>query len=136
MNKKALSGLISNMLMIALAISALFTLSLAVRKTVSLSPQVDCFELRLNSISIEKVCQGQEYVELSLSRKFNTNLEFVEVIVSNSSASVYRIGEGCINTDLPSEGETKLYLLPERASQVSIKIGECVLESKQILPCG
>ena len=76
-NKKALSQIIATILILIITIIAFSVLSIIIintTKTVSLSPQLSCFNLKTKQIlSIEKVCYNQQThdIEISINRKID-----------------------------------------------------------------
>lgn len=138
MEKKALSNIIASVMLILLSITAVSLVSVSIRKQIDFSPQLSCFDLKLNSVSIEKSCYNQSsgITEITLNRKFNSKFKSIELSVKNSAgSSLYRIGEGCLSSSLLEEGETKTYLIQEKADSIILRIEDCAIESKKVSPC-
>jgi len=133
-NKKGISNIVASVFLIALTVIAVSLLSATISKTINLSPQMSCLDLKLNPpVQIEKACLDSTLTtRLFLKAKSSSDIGSLEVITNNAR---YLIGEGCGICKLPKEGETKLYPLSEQASLVSIKINDCIIETKPVTSC-
>jgi hypothetical protein len=144
-NKKAISEIITTVLIILGAILAMGLISVAITKLVkipSLSPESSCLQLQIEKpIQINKACFNKEEnkTQITLTRtvkesKIN-NLEFL--LNYQTNANSWTCGNQCGNCIEPNIGQTKTYYFNtnEKAEQVSIKINNCVIESKELANC-
>src|SRR3989344_1590316 len=116
MNNKALSSVISAVIMILISLTAIVLLSSYVIKTVSLSPQASCTEIQISEpLQVVKACYNanSKDVELTLSRKLN-DIELSSIsfkISAPEGESEWLCSSLCGDCDLLDAGETKKYYL-------------------------
>lgn len=140
-NKKALSQIITVVLITALsivAISILFVFTKGLIKDIALSPEFSCFDINIDSpIKIQKTCYNQttQDLEVTLKRKLHdTSITSLDFIMQNS---VYSCGETDCNCIVLKQGETKTYFfsIEESPQQIIIKTQNCILDNKEVEVC-
>ena len=146
MKNKGLSDLIAIVSIIAVSILAISILSYYVinsSKSLQLSPEVSCLDLQLNeALKIENVCfniekkETQTTIKRSLKSSEITSIDLV--ISSNTEKEKWRVGEGCENSKLPNEGESKVYSLDSKDSRektIYLLADNCEMDRKVIRAC-
>lgn len=141
-NKKAISGVVSSVIIILAGITAIALLSTYIINTISLSPQYSCTELQINEpISIKKSCYNRQTndVELTLSRKLNdikiNSLGFS--LLDGEEESKWLCSETCGNCNIPKAGSTKTYYFSSnvKPNKIIISADSCALASSDVENC-
>jgi hypothetical protein len=142
MNKKAISTIVSTMLVIAISITLALTIGSIVKAVPDklLSPALTCTELSLSSpLSIKDASYNENTQELQVlvERKLGS-LELTEFsfsLTNTGDIQQWACGPTCGGCTLPESGTSKLYFFStEKLSNahVSIKVNDCVLDSRAI----
>ena len=145
-NKKALSDIIANLLLILLGILAAgIVFSVVVNKIQpSLSPQISCLDLKLEQqLTIQKACYNQtnSQIELILKRKpKNTEINSIDFAINyNSGSEDFSCGENCINCRLQNPSSTKTYYFTSttntKPNSITLLVEDCILETKDVNEC-
>jgi archaellum component FlaF (FlaF/FlaG flagellin family) len=146
MNKKALSGVIAVVLLISLSILAVGIISTYViksSKSVQLSPEYSCLDLKINeAIKIESACYNSNIKEIKTTIKRNINTDQISSIkfthIAENKKEAWEVGGSCLNCKLPEQGESKLYnLAPSDFSsgELIISSSSCELDRIKIKEC-
>ncbi len=145
MNKKALSSVVSTMLIVLLAIASVSILAVAVNRfiknDIQLSPKLSCIDLQTSGIAIKSACYNsssnsiQTAIFRPLSETEISSIDFT--ITTDSNSKKFQCGLSCGSCSLLSSGETRLYTIPtqEKPSKVSISTFSCILDSKEVGDC-
>jgi len=138
-NKKALSNIVTAMLVILLAIALISMLYIVINKTMikaSLSPEYLCFSLQTEKpMEIKKACINQQNeTELLLKANKATNETIRFAALMNGESKVWSCGSDSCGCILPKEFESKIYYFPLKADEMTIMIGSCSLETRKVAP--
>lgn len=148
MNKKALSGVIAVILLISISILAVGIISTYViksSKSVQLSPESSCLDLKINqALKIESACYDStsaiKEIKTTIKRNINTeqisNIDFTHIIENKKER--WEVGGQCETCKLPEQGESKIYnLAPSdfEGGELIISSSSCELDRKEIKPC-
>ncbi len=148
MNKKALSSVIAVVLLISISILAVGILSTYViksSKSIQLSPESSCLDLKINqALKIESVCYDSKLaikeIKTTIRRNINTeqisSLSFTHIIENKRER--WEVGGTCANCKLPEQGESKVYnLAPSdfEGGELILSTSSCELDRKEIKPC-
>jgi len=137
MNKKGLSNIIANVLIILLVISAIATLSTSIFNLVdspALSPEKSCpILLSKKIIEVREACYNQETQEtiITIQRNDKTQIESLSFILNQES---YTCGNACNTCNILQEG-IKKYYFPLESEEVSVVVNNCLIETKKITRC-
>jgi len=116
MNKKALSNIVANVLMIILIVVAMGILAaniFEIIKMPALSPENSCIQIQLDKIvKIERACYNQGTGNLEITLDSN-----------------------CENCEILSKGKTKTYYFSPNAKEVAIVINGCLIETRDVERC-
>ena len=131
-NKKALSDIVTGVLLILLGITLIIVVSFSVNKLIDtqMSPEPCLFVEMENPIQISRACYNGEEIEVTLvqTRQFKiNNLDFV------LDSSAYTCG--CGSCRILNFGEVKTYYLNENSESIKILIDGCPAKESQIVPC-
>ena len=145
LNKKALSEIVANILMILLSITLIALVSSSIFSLVknpNLSPGTSCPIIQFNQpIKIDSVCYNEEKqeVELTLSRNSDEKIkiESLKFIISDNSASEsFSCSSSCGNCEILNNGEKKTYYINTlNNKKASLIANNCILEEKEIIKC-
>lgn len=145
MNKKALSPVIANTLMILLVLASLSILSLTVysiiEKTserISLSPTA-CINLQ-NSLELKKVCYNQETKEVEATLYIKGNpikLDTLDFRIQYvDGGETFSCGEGCRNCEIIEQG-IKIYYFEslEKPESLILISSDCIIRTYELDNC-
>lgn len=146
MNKKAISAIISAVMMILIGIVAVTMISVYIydaTNSLQLSPEVSCLELKsTQSFTIEKACYSQDSkeIEILIKRSFNSpDLESLNIIsTSINETEKWEIQGNCKHCKLPDKGNSEWYYISSNFIEdktLSLYSSGCVLDSKKINIC-
>ena len=140
LNKKALSDVISTILIILLSIALIgvfWNLILGLIDNPSLSPETSCpIILSKNPISIQKACYNSNQIELTLSRNLNNiKINSFGFIIDEEKA--FSCGNQCGECYILDEGSSKTYYIPseETPNTISLQLNGCLIKEKEIESC-
>ncbi len=148
LNRKGVSGVVASVVLIMLAITAVWIFSVALNKFLtspSLSPQFSCVDLQFaKQVYAESACynssSGEVRVVVKRGLDGNYNFETLTFVIDfNGNSDSWRCGEGCINCDMVDLGNRKVYyfdvsdlgvptgmaLMADSCDSGSIGIGNC-----------
>ena len=146
MNKKALAPVIAVTLIILLSVLAVGIISTYVIKSVKsvqLSPESSCLDLKINqALKIETACYNTSNNEIktTIKRAINTpQLSTIDFTVSSlDKTERWEVGGSCLNCKLPEEGESKVYDLDSTSTEkrtLILSTQSCELDRKEIFAC-
>ena len=148
-NKKALSQIVAGILIMLLAIAAIFVLwhyvSVLIKKP-ALSPQISCLELQSSKeLAIKSACLNETTneleVDLSRSSLKNNDISSIEFILTNGESSESWVcTNSCGNCLVLEKGQVKTYFLTTEItnianSKLKISSSNCLLDEKVVLEC-
>mgnify|MGYP004215424657 CR=1 FL=1 len=139
-NKKALSNIISTVIIILLSMVAVTVLSASVLNLVknpSLSPEYSCPTLQFKSLlKIDNTCYNQATgeTEVTLKRSLDESLSINNMQFSIDS-EIWECGESCGVCNILNPGNTQTYYFETLGSRVEIITNNCVLDVKEIGAC-
>jgi effector-binding domain-containing protein len=143
-NKKALSQVIANLMMILLILIAIGTIWIVVKKVsdqVQYSPEIQCMKLTKNpSVKILKACFNEESNDVEIVLKREIDSLRVNKLKFDIDSSEWCCGQpDCMQCLVLNPSSTKTYFfdfseqtLPKR---ISLFIDECLVESENIEEC-
>lgn len=144
MNKKAISPLIVNTLLILLTLTTASILFLAINniiketaEEISLSA-FSCIDLQKNPpLKISKGCYNKTLKEIQINLYRNNDLKIQNMdFLINQGEERFSCGECCPNCEIISQGNKKYYIiLNEKPESVSLVIEDCVFEKTEIDYC-
>lgn len=142
MNKKAISDIVANILIILIGIMAVSILWISVESTIQkpfLSPQNNCFQENFNPpISIEKVCFNEITKDIELTIKLSTtNISELNFILDSSGKSKeWQCSNSCGDCTLPEPYSTKTYYFQNDNTNLKDKIfliaNSCLISKAEI----
>jgi len=148
MNKKALSQIITSILLVALVISSIIIISSVilniVKKPLS-SPEFSCINLLSKSIlELNSACYNpsSKDIEIKVKRKPSDNyidsLTF-NIIKSDNAQSLWTCGNSCGGCIIQDSGETKTYFFSQENPDLQVKVElysySCKLDEIEITEC-
>ncbi len=146
-NKKAVSQVVTTVLILVLTISAVALISVAINSTIknqlTLSPKTSCLEMQFSPpIKIEKACYDANTndTEITLKRNPDDKIQINSLsfsINSGSESTSFSCGEACGNCQILKIGEIKTYYFnrDKKPTEASVKIDNCLIETKSIVDC-
>lgn len=145
MNKKAIAPVISVTLIILISILAVGILSTYIiksSKSIQLSPETSCLDLKLNqALKINSVCYNEttNEVKTNINRVLNTQLFTIDFTLSSTDKTEkWKVGGSCLNCKLPEEGESKTYYLDSTSTEkrtLILSTVSCELDRKEVNIC-
>ena len=145
MNKKAIAPAISIVLIILISILAIGILSTYIiksSKSLQLSPESSCLDLKLNqALKIESACYNEttNEVRTNINRALNTELSTMDFTLSSTDKTEkWLAGNSCLNCNIPEEGESKTYYLDSTSTEkrtLIISTSSCELDRKEVNVC-
>ncbi len=144
-NKKAVSSIISSVLLILIAIFSVTIISISINQLIQnpqLSPETSCPNLQTNRIiQIQQACYNQENKEaqITLSRISNQKYQFNQLKFSLDSENpqTFECSNQCGTCQILQPGIQKTYYLNsnQKPESISIYADNCILETQQIDEC-
>ena len=146
-NKKAVSQVVTTMLIIMLTISAVaiigFAINNSIKNKLALSPKTSCLEMQFSPpIKIEKACYNLNTndTELTIKRNADDKIQIntlVFILNSGSGSDSFTCGNSCGNCQILKIAERKIYYLniDEKPTETSVKLNNCLIETKNIVDC-
>lgn len=144
-NKKALSPVIANILLVLLVIASAsilyFTVFNIVKKTseqISLSP-TECINLQ-NNLEITKACYNNENKEVETTlytQSSPTRLKTLDFLIQYANyTETFTCGESCRNCEIIKKG-TKTYYIPleKKPESLTLRINDCIIQNSKIENC-
>lgn len=143
-NKKALSGVVSVLIMVLISILAVTIMWVAIRELTRpetiLAPK-SCIDFQINMpYELEGTCYNSENQEvvITMAKKYDKyKVDNINFLIDNrTKTSTWCCGEDCQNCKLPTT-IPKQYFLPftEKPLSVTLEISGCTLETKNIRDC-
>lgn len=140
-NKKAVSNIVSSIIIILLAITSISLIYLSINNFIkpSLSPATSCIEMQIQQpISINSACfyKDSNQTQITITAK-QSNLDYnsIQFIFSNPSSQTYTCGPQCGNCQLLEKGTSKIYYFNTQQKNIAVKINNCLLDQKEITEC-
>jgi len=146
MNKKAISDIVTSVLIILLILVSISLVSMSVFKLVNnptLSPGESCPIMQFNKVvKIFNVCLNQETndteitLERTLDEKYQINsLDFI--IDKNQETAKYKCGNQCGECKILSQGSLKTYYINsnENSAKLDLIVNNCIIDTKNIINC-
>ena len=141
MNKKALSGTVTTVAVMACAIVLGVIVASPIK--LNLAPELSCTQMQLQSpLTINSACYDADNheVEISLARAFNTpDIQEISFTLDSitSSAKIWRCADSCGTCSILNEGETRTYYFDTQylSERISLTVGDCTLISRELSPC-
>jgi len=142
-NKKALSNVLTTMLIILITIAAIAIIYKSITPIfLSLSPAISCIEMQSQQIlKIESACFNTRTndLEIRIKRSLSeTNIESIKFLIETGTASnLFECSSNsCSNCLVLEKGQTKTYYFSsENSKEVSIYISSCLLDKVKIGSC-
>ena len=147
-SKRSLSTIVATMLIILLSIAAVSMLWMTITgiiNNVSLSPEINCFDIKIQPpITIQSACQYENLEYPEHPKKFinvtlKRNLQNIEInkITFLANNEEWQCSNDCGSCFILSQSQTKTYTLPATNQQesIAIKIGDCLINSKDVEEC-
>jgi len=136
LNKRGLSNLISNILIILMVIAVIGTLSAQTFKLINspaLSPETSCpLIYSKNIIDIQKSC----YNELTQETELRISRTSEKILISSLKFSydqeTYSCGNTCGTCNILEQRETRTYYFPGNPEEITIFLNNCFMETKRI----
>lgn len=145
MHKRGISGVVTSIALILVSLVAGSLLSYFVFNlgTTSLSPAISCTEAQITgSLQIRSACYDaisrQTQVQIYQNPESSGISDAVIQLVAGESSEQWTCGTlSCTSCSLPNKGETNTLMLPSDTipQMVALKVGECVLDSRQPVLC-
>ncbi|MEM3112882.1 MAG: hypothetical protein QXH60_03155 [Candidatus Pacearchaeota archaeon] len=151
-NKKGLSNLIGNMIIVLLILASILLISMSLFKIINnpaFSPEESCPILQFNKVvRIYNACINQETneIEITLERTSEDNFDIktLDLIINNDKTLKYKCGNQCGECRILKTGSIKKYYIShqaknvleeERAKELSLIVNGCILETKLLNKC-
>jgi hypothetical protein len=138
-NKKAISNIVANVLMILLIIAAIATLSTSVLNLVknpALSPENSCpVLLSKKPIQIQSACYNQETSETEIIIRRNNDKTTINKLVFSLDNQAYSCSNSCGSCQIPTNIGTQKYFFNENPKEVSLNVNGCLVEKKDVGVC-
>lgn len=140
-NKRALSNIIASLIIILLSLVAVSAIWITVNnltKQVSLSPEINCFNTKIQPpIKINSACYNEEKNQIEIELKRNLEELQITALELITEAGEWKCSSTCGNCIILNSGETKTYFLDEKSKskEITLKINECVIETKNVGDC-
>ena len=147
-NKKAISGVVTSVLLILIAITAISLISIYLMKTVNspkLSSQVSCLDMQTSSVlKIKSVCFNSSSRQIQISLQRIADIpdinQFNIVLSSNNKSGTWCCGTTCEHSCLVlDKGAQKTYYLnnTENATYntAQIAISSCEIDKRALTSC-
>ena len=145
MNKKAISGIVTTALVIALAVAigAIVSTLIISPIRIKLGPEISCTQMQLQStVTINDACYSQESNEIrvSLTRSLSSqNLQEIRFSLAdaNSTSKSWSCTQSCGTCSILNPGETRTYYLDQQysRSKITLTIDGCVIATKDLPAC-
>ena len=140
MNKKALSNVITTVLLILIGISAASIIAYNIFPIIDLSPEILCTEMQLKPpVVIDSVEFDSESRDLkvNLKRSFNSELYSLDFkVITDKESFDFACTQSCENCIILEEGSTSEYYfsIPEEQNpnRIILSVSECALQSYNI----
>lgn len=146
LNKKAVSGTVATVFLIAVVlVSGTILYNAIVPTIVSLAPEVSCTEQQLNPpVEIQNLCYNPTTgeIETTIKKPITSDtplisLEFITVV--GGKRSDWSCTQNCENCILPTQGNSQKYYFEVTGEgtpeTLSTAIDGCVLETNEITLC-
>lgn len=149
MNRKALSDVVSNVLLIMVGMVAVGIIAMVIKQFAAMpqfSPQFSCIDIQTDRhIFLDSACfnQSANEVQIAVKRNLNekfdiTNLDFIMDFDGKSSTS-WTCNSGCGNCLTPELGNRKIYYFDVtmlgKPTTINLMANTCNLGKLQIKPC-
>ena len=145
MNKKALSGIVATVAVIACAIVLGVIVASLITSPIKLkfAPELSCAQIQLQSpFTINSACYDadDQEVEISLARAFNPpNIKEISFTLDGTatSAKIWRCADSCSTCSILNEGETRTYYFDTQyaSERIALAVGDCPIASRELSPC-
>jgi flagellin-like protein len=142
LNKKGLSEIIGNVLLILIAVASIaLVFGIFTNLTTQLSPAFSCIDAQLSPlVQVSKACLNADgKIEATISR--NSDTEFSEMVfssVSEASSISYSCGETCSACTILNPYETKTYYLDSTTltspQTLTLSVNDCLMQTVKIQP--
>jgi hypothetical protein len=137
MNKKGVSSIIANILIILLVIAMVGTLSSQILKLINnptLSPENNCQLLySKNIINLQEACYNPDTKETEIKVRRNSQ-EPINKLTFFLNGIPHSCGNTCGSCHILQEG-TQTYYFDKQAQEVSLFMNNCFIESENIRTC-
>jgi len=140
-NKKALSNIIGTLIIISLVLVAISVIWITISgliNNVSLSPEINCLDLKLQQgVTIDSACYNSETKQIETNLKRSLNKFNINSLSLTSETEEWECSSDCGNCIILNEGQIKKYYLPAEnlAKEISLTIGSCFIETKNLGIC-
>ena len=144
-NKKGVSGVLSTIVLMLLAIVFIGILSISIINLInqiSLGPETLCPILKSkNIIKIQEACYNDLTNDLEIIVRRNTDesifIENIEFIINNNKSETWQCGNSCGTCNLPKPGNTRKYFFSSENSKnsITLRMNNCLLQEKEITNC-
>jgi hypothetical protein len=136
-NKKALSSVVTTVLIVLLAIAAVGIISGIAIRTInkaSLSPEYNCIDAITNKpITIEKACIRGNETEITII--LNKDINSIKFVTSlGAERKSWSCGGSQCGCTLPEKFKTKTYYFPLKADKITLFAEQCESDTKDIDP--
>ncbi len=139
LNKKGVSDLISNVLIILLVVTLIGTISSQIFQLVkspTLSPEKNCpLLISKNILHVQNVCFNELTQETEITLRRNVGNVIIEDISFNLDGEIYSCGNLCGSCQILQEKELKIYYFNENKQEASILLNGCLIEKKKVMKC-
>ena len=143
-NKKAVSEVISTVLIILVSVLGITVLSVFIYSQINslqYSPRSSCLNLQVSKpIFLAGACfdSAKKEIQVNVARKLGTEVTSLDFSVKSSEGSAnWCCGEECTNCLIPEDGKTKTYFLEGNSEdkEISLLIDSCVIDTIKITNC-
>ena len=139
LNKKGVSDLISNVLIILLVVTLIGTISSQIFQLVkspTLSPEKNCpLLISKNILQVQNICFNELSQETEITLRRNTGNIILEELSFNLGGEIYSCGNSCGSCQILQEKELKTYYFNENKQEASIFLNGCLIEKKKVMKC-
>lgn len=140
LNKKAMSEVVSTLILVLLGLTATSLVWLTVDKVierVQYSPELNCLDiLTANPAQIKSACYNSETNEtqVTIERNFN-ELQIKNIYFKTNSK--WCCGENCPGCLILTPGATKTYFLDEetKPEEITLVLESCTIQTKDVGDC-
>lgn len=143
-NKKAVSGVITTIILLLLVVVLVGVLSISVINLInqiSLAPESSCPILKSkNLMKIQEACYNDLTNDLEITIRRNNDksvfIENIEFIINNNESEIWQCGNACGTCNLPKPGTTRKYFFESsKEKSIILRANNCLLEEKEITSC-
>ncbi len=144
-SKKALSNIVSTFAILVITIACVLVVGIVIKNTtenILSSPEFTCSNFNIEPpIKTKKACYNPETNELNIeiekSIQHNIEIQSIEFIINTEYGTENFICDNsCGNCEVLEQGSKTYYFdFQEQPKQITLKVHNCILKTKEIIPC-